>query len=134
MFETRRTTKAPRGAAGLGAEFNYFVLTPLSIETIEKIGDGLLLPAKSKWVFVGMKVSVAKKLIEDAKGSEYLIAATAPADGSTASSYKMPDGNVLHFTSIDGRLVSMSRIVLNDPRQKSDDEWRGIPGYELPVD
>ncbi len=134
VFETRRTSKAPRGAAGFGSAFNYFVITPLSVETIEKIGDGLLLPAKSKWVFVGMNVDEAKKLIADTRASEYLMATTAPADGSIPSSFKMPDGNILYFTSLDGRLVSMAKIVLNDPAQKSDDQWHEIPGYEIPVE
>jgi hypothetical protein len=62
----------------------------------------------------------------------YPLAVTAARDGSTLHSFRVDEYRVLCFSELKGQVVSVSELRLIDPRQRADDQFIELRGFELP--
>jgi len=132
VLRRSRVNAAPKGAQGYGQPFEYYYLDVVHLSRIVKLELDQLLPTKNDWILPGVTAEKAEQMIQDRNLDEYLLALRAPKDGATTKSYLVSDGVVLVYRILDGRIASVSKINLNDPAQKADDEWITLNGFKLP--
>ena len=131
VLRKSRVDAAPKSAQGYAQPFEYYSLDVVEIVRIEKLELDQLLPTKNDWILSGSSAENVSLMIQNRKFNEYLLALRAATDGSTTKSYLVSDGIVLAYRVLDGRVVSVSKIKLNEPG-KGDDEWITISGFKLP--
>ena len=128
-----RVNAAPKDAQGYSQTFEYYALDVVEMTRIEKLELDQLLPTKREWIVPGAAAENVEKMIQDRNFPEYPLALRASTDGSTTKSCLVSDGIVLVYRVLDGQIASVSKIKLNDPDKRVDDEWVTLSGFKLPL-
>ena len=127
-----RVEKAPPNVQGYGETFDYYVLESLEVARIDKIQFDQLLPSTFAWIVVGAETDAALRTIGRLEFQKYTLALTGSDDGSTPHSYQITESEVLLFSDLNGRIKSITKIQLNDPSKRVDDQWIPVKAYRLP--
>lgn len=131
VLRKTRVEAAPKFAQGYSKPFEYFYLDVVQISPIDRLELDQLLPTENDWVLPGSAVADVERMIQSRSLEAYTLALRASTDGSTTKSFLVSDGLVLACRVLDGRVISVSKILLNEPG-KMDDEWVSINGFKLP--
>ncbi len=125
-----RVKKAPSKAQGYSKPFDYFSIETFAVERIEQIQHDQLLPSPFDWIVLGGKTEDALRSLNRLKYQKVALSLT-PKAGSTPHAYHVSDAETLFFYDSGGRITSIGRIKLNDPRKRIDDEGIPVKAYRL---
>ena len=132
VFRKARMEAAPKFAQGYSEPFDYFYLDVVQISPVDRLEMDQLLPTENDWVLPGVAAADVERMIQSRGLQEYPLALRASTDGSTTKSFLVSDGLVLAYQVLDGRVTSVSKILLNEPAARIDDEWVSLNGFKLP--
>ena len=131
VLRKSRVDAAPKYAQGYSQAFEYYYLDVVDISQVAKLEFDQLLPTKNDWIRPGVTAEDAERMIKDRNLNEHLLALRTPARGEITKSYLVSEGIVIVYRILDGRVISVWKIKLNDLAKRIDDEWITLKGFKL---